>query len=41
MAARKSKMAAKINIKLEKVVLVSEKKLNNAENDVSGLFLNK
>ena len=31
MAARNSKMAAKINIKSENGVLVSEKKLNNAK----------
>ena len=31
MAARNSKMAAKINIKSEDGVLVSEKKLNNAK----------
>ena len=41
MAARNSKMAAKINIKLENGVLVSEKKINNAENNISGLFANK
>ena len=41
MAARNSKMAAKINIKSENGVLVSEKKLNNAENNISGLFANK
>ena len=42
MAARKSKMAAKINIKSDNGVLVSEKKtLNIAENDISGLFANK
>ena len=41
MAARKSKMAAKINIKSENGVLVSEKKRNNAENDIYGLFANK
>ena len=39
MAARKPKMAAKINIKSENGVLVSKKKkLNNAENDISGFF---
>ena len=38
MAARNSKMTAKINIKSENGVLVSEKKLNNAENNISGLF---
>ena len=41
MAARNSKMAAKINIKSENGVLVSEKKLNNAENSISGLFANE
>ena len=41
MAARNSKMAAKINIKLKNGVLVSEKKLNNGENNISGLFANK
>ena len=42
MAARNSKMAAKINIKSENGVLVSEKKkLNNAENNISRLFANK
>ena len=41
MAARKSKMASKINIKSGNGVLVSEKNHNNAENDVSGLFVNK
>ena len=40
MAARNSKMAAKINIKSKNGVLVSEKKLNNAENNISGLFAN-
>ena len=39
MAARKSKMAAKINIKSENGVMVSEKKLHNAKNVISGLFL--
>ena len=41
MAAQKSKMAAKINIKSENGALVSEKKLNNAENDIAGLFANE
>ena len=41
MAARNSKMAAKISIKSENGVLVSKKKLNNAENNISGLFANK
>ena len=40
MAAPNSKMAAKINIKSENGVLVIEK-LNNAENNVSGLFAHK
>ena len=42
MAARNSNMAAKVNIKSENGVLVSEKKkLNNAENNISGLFATK
>ena len=41
MAARKSKMAAKISVNSENGVLVSDKYLNNAENDISGLFANK
>ena len=41
MAARNSKMAAKIYIKSENGFLVSEKKLNNDENNISGLFANK
>ena len=42
MAAQKSKMAAKINIKSENGAIVSEKKkLNNAENDIAGLFANE
>ena len=42
MVAKKSMMAAKINIKSENGALVSEKKkLNNAENDISGLFANE
>ena len=40
MATQKSKMAAKINIKSENGVLVSEKKLNNAENDIAVLLKN-
>ena len=41
MAARNFKMAAKINIKSENGVLVIDKQLNNAENNISGLFANK
>ena len=41
MAAQNSKMAAKINIKSENGVLVSKKKLKNAENNIAGLFVNK
>ena len=41
MAARNSKMAAKINIKSENGVLVNEKNINNAENNISGLFTNE
>ena len=41
MAAQKSKMAAKIGIKSENDVLVSEKILNKAENDIAGLSANK
>ena len=41
MAARKSKMTAKININSENGVLDSDKNLNNTENDISGLFANK
>ena len=33
-------MAVKLNTKSENGVLVSAKKLNNAENDISGLFDN-
>ena len=41
MADRNSKMAAKINIKSENGVLVSEKKTNNAEKNITVLFANK
>ena len=41
MVARKSKIAATINIKSENGVLVIEEPLNNAQNDISGLLANK
>ena len=41
MATGNSKMAAKINTKSENGVLVSEIMLNNAENNISGLFASK